>query len=143
VLPVPFTVPLIAGAASVTLEPSPAGSAWRVDESIDGIRDVTYYVLVPDVPGPVDDADLVRVDPGTLAPTATPEASWWPVANATITSAEIVGPDLILTRHDGATVNAGPVIPSPAALTAAVQATIPPNVAWLYLDTDGRPYFAN
>jgi hypothetical protein len=164
VLPVPFTVPLVTGAASVTLEPSPAGSAWRVDESVDGIRDVTYYVLVPDVPGPVDDADLIRVDPSTLAPTSAPEASWWPVANATITAAAIVGDDLILTRHDGATVDAGRVTPTPeqisAAAASAVEAAAKPSnlsldtdgipyinpgasTVFVYSDTDGRPYFAN
>jgi hypothetical protein len=162
VLPVPFTVALAAGAVSVTLEPTPAGSAWRVDESVDGIKDVTYYVLVPDVSGPVDDADLVRVDPSTLAPTAAPEASWWPVANATITAAAIVGDDLVLTRHDGTSVAAGRVTPTPAELAtaaaAAVEAAAKPsnlsldldgvpfispgaNDVFVYADTDGRPYF--
>jgi hypothetical protein len=77
VTPVPFNVALIAGAADVTLAPTAAGWAWRVDESVDGIRDESYFVLVPDVAGPVDDADLVRVNPGTLAPQAAPEAAWW------------------------------------------------------------------
>jgi hypothetical protein len=109
-MPAPFTEPLIAGSAVVELAPTSAGWAWRVDESVDGVKDVTYFVAVPDVPGPVDDADLIRVNPGTLTPAAVPEAAWWPVANATITGAAVVGDDLVLTRHDGTTVNAGPVI---------------------------------
>jgi hypothetical protein len=158
VAPVPFTVGLVAGTADVTLEPTTAGWAWRIDESIDGIRDETYFVTVPDVPGPLDDADLIRVDPGTLTPTAAPEAAWWPVANATITDAQVVGDDMVLTRHDGSQVVAGRVTPTPEALTAAVEATARPsnltldvdgvpfilpgaNAVYLYTDTDGRPYF--
>jgi hypothetical protein len=158
VAPVPFTVTLVAGAADVTLEPTTAGWAWRVDESIDGIRDETYFVTVPDVPGPIDDADLIRVDPHTLTPAAAPEAAWWPVANATITDAQVVGDDLVLTRHDGTQVVAGRVTPTPDELTAAVEATTRPsnldldvdgvpfilpgaNAVYLYTDTDGRPFF--
>jgi hypothetical protein len=77
VTPVPFAEPLTAGTLDVTLEPTGPGWAWRVDESVDGIRDVTYFVVVPDVAGPLDDADLVRVDPATLAPDAAPTAAWW------------------------------------------------------------------
>jgi hypothetical protein len=161
-------VPLVLGAADVALEPTSAGWAWRVDESIDGIRDVTYFVTVPDVPGPLDDADLIRVDPGTLIPSAVPEAAWWPVANATITDAAVVGDDLVLTRHDGTQVNAGPVIgpqgiqgvqgvkgdtgatgpqgpgPTPEQLTVAAQAAAvqpPAGAMYVYTDTDGRPFF--
>jgi hypothetical protein len=158
VAPVPFTVPLVLGAADVALEPTTAGWAWRVDESIDGIRDVTYYVTVPAVAGPLDDADLPRVDPGTLAPTAAPEAAWWAVADATITDAAVVGDDLVLTRHDGTQVVAGRVTPTADELTAAVEATARPsnltldvdgvpvilpgaNAVYLYTDTDGRPFF--
>lgn len=77
VTPAPFDVVLLAGAADVTLAPTGDGWAWRVDESVDGIKDESYFVVVPDAPGPLDDADLVRVNPGTLAPHAAPEAAWW------------------------------------------------------------------
>ena len=158
--PVPFDVVLLAGAADADLTPTGAGWAWRVDESVDGVKDKTYYVVVPDVPGPLDDADLIRVDPRTLTPTAAPEAAWWPVANATITAAQVVGDDLVLTRHDGATVVAGRVTPTPEILTAAVEATAKPSnlaldldgvpfispgssTVHVYADTDGRPYFVS
>jgi hypothetical protein len=119
----------------------PLGWAWRVDESVDGVRDETYYVNVPDSVEPLDDTDLVRVSPSTLTPTAEPVAAWWPVANATITAAAVVGDDLILTRHDGTTVNAGTIrttadelaaaaataaeAAAPAAATVAVNAALP------------------
>jgi hypothetical protein len=160
VSPVPFDVALTGGAADVSLEPTSAGWAWRVDESVDGVKDLTYYVTVPNVAGPLDDPDLPRVNPSTLTPQAAPEAAWWPVANATITAATVVGDDLVLTRHDGATVNAGRVTPTPETLTAAVQATARPsnlaldldgvpfispgaNTVFVYADTDGRPYFVS
>lgn len=73
----PFDVALIGGAADVTLTPTTPGWAWQVFESVDGVKDLTYYVTVPDVAGPLDDADLTRVNPSTLAPTAAPEAAWW------------------------------------------------------------------
>lgn len=73
----PFEVVLLGGAADVTLAPTGPGWAWRVDESVDGVKDLTYFVAVPDVPGPLDDADLVRVTPGSLSPIAAPEAAWW------------------------------------------------------------------
>jgi hypothetical protein len=139
---VPFKAVMVGGAVDVELAPTGAGYAWQVLESVDGVRDETYFVVVPNVPGPLDDADLTRVDPGTLSPRAAPVAAWWAVADATITGAEIVGDDLILTRHDGGTVNAGTVRPSADELAAAVTAAAPPGAITLLTDTDGRPYFA-
>ena len=109
VLPVPFDVLLVSGAADVTLEPTAPGWAWRVDESVDGIRDVTYYVAVPDVPGPLDDPDLTRVNPSTLNPAAAPEAAWWAEVRrveAATTGGYALDPTdpdvlLITTRADG------------------------------------------
>lgn len=157
VAPKPFTADLADGLVTVDLAPSAPGSAWLILESVDGVRDLRYHVLVPAL-GPVDDADLVRVDPATLAPTAEPAAAWWPVANATITDAQVVDGDLIVTRHDGTQVFAGRVAPSPADLAAAVEATARPsnlaldtdgvpflspgsNTVFVYADIDGRPYF--
>ena len=141
ITPAPFTVAFVAGLAEVTLEPTSAGWAWRVDESVDGIRDLTYFLAVPNVPGPLDDTDLVRVNPGTLSPSAAPVAAWWPVANATVTDASIVGDSLILMRHDGTTVDAGIVRPTTEELNTAAAAAIPAGAAFLFIDTDGRPYF--
>lgn len=103
VAPKPFTVDLADGLAAATLAPTAIGSAWAVLESIDGVSDIRYWVIVPDSAEPLDDPDLVRVDPSTLAPAAVPEPAWW----------------------------------------AAVADLIPENVAWVYLDTDGTPYFSN
>lgn len=139
--PVPFTAKLVGGAIDVDLAPTGPGWAWSVLESIDGIRDETYYVLVPDAPGPLDDPDLTRVNPASLGPLRAPEAAWWAVANSTITDASIVGGKLILTRHDGGTVDAGAVLASEADLAAAVQAAKPAGAGYIFADTDGRPYF--
>jgi hypothetical protein len=125
IAPKPFTVDLVGGALSVTLSPLPAGSAWSVLESVDGVPDERYWVVVPDV-AEIDDADLVRVDPSTLAPTAAPEAAWWAVAGSTIVGAAVVGDDLVLTRSDGGTVNAGNVR-GPVGPASAVQVEFDPT----------------
>lgn len=94
----PFKVGLVAGGVDAELAPTPTGYAWQVLESIDGIPDVTYWVTVPDVPGPLDDGDLTRVNPSTLSPRATPEAAWW-AAVAGITPP--AGAMYVLTDTDG------------------------------------------
>lgn len=142
IVPEPFTLPLTAGVLTVDLAPTQAGWAWRVDESVDGVKDLTYYVTVPDVPGPLDDPDLPRVDQYSLAPQAAPVAAWWAVADQTITTAAVVGPDLVLTRFDGSTINAGAVRVTDAEIIAAVTAAAPENAVTLLTDTDGRPYIA-
>lgn len=139
---VPFKAVLIGGAADVELAPTGTGYAWQVLESIDGIRDETYFVSVPDIPGPLDDGDLTRVDPATLSPRAAPVAAWWAVADAAIIGAAVVGDDLILTRHDGGQVNAGAVRVSDAEIVAAVDAAAPAGAITFLTDTDGRPYIA-
>jgi hypothetical protein len=57
---------------SVTLAPGP----WRVTEAVDGVRDETYTVVVPDDPGPLEGDDLVKVDPSTLEPGPTPQGAF-------------------------------------------------------------------
>jgi hypothetical protein len=101
IAPKPFTVDLVDGLASAALAPSAPGTAWQILESVDGVPDTRYWVVVPDSADPVDDTDLPRVDPQTIAPTAEPEAAWW------------------------------------------AAAAVPPGVAWVYVDTDGNPYFTN
>lgn len=68
IMPVPFPAALVDGVAEVTLDPTDSTWAWVIVEKIDGVRDYTYYVMVPDVAGPLDDTDLVRTAPGTLDP---------------------------------------------------------------------------
>lgn len=97
---VPFTADLADGLVTVDLAPNLPGSAWLILESVDGAPDLRYHVIVPAL-GPVDDPDLIRVDPATLSPQAVPEAAWWSAA------------------------------------------AVPPGVAWVYLDTDGIPYFVS
>ena len=74
-LPAGFTVRLVAGEATLRLAPTGAGWCWQIIERTP--RGKTRYVLVPDSPTVVDYADLVDVDPLTLAATAEPEAAWW------------------------------------------------------------------
>lgn len=89
VLPAPFQVYVSAGAASVEVAPSGPDWAWRVDEIFAGLPQRTVYLAVPNVPGPVAYADLVAVDPVSLAPDAEPVAAWWARADAVdVTAAE-------------------------------------------------------
>lgn len=108
VLPASFSVQLVGGAADVTLEPTTGAWVWRVDEYCTGTPARTTHVAVPDV-AELDDTDLVVVDPATLEPAAEPEAAWVAMAQSTITTGTVTGDDLILTRTDGTTVNAGVV----------------------------------
>lgn len=75
VLPKPFTVQLVAGAADVTLAPTTSAWVWRVDEHLAGLPARTLYVQVPDVAS-VDYPDLVAVDPATLTPGPSPHPAW-------------------------------------------------------------------
>lgn len=65
ILPAPFAVPLVAGSASVDVDPSTDTWAWRVTEFFDGQFPKTRLFAVPDA-GPVNYTDLVEVDPTTL-----------------------------------------------------------------------------
>ena len=66
---------LVGGEATLHLAPTGAGWCWQIIERTP--RGKTRYVLVPDSAAVLDYADLVDVDPATLAPTAEPEAAWW------------------------------------------------------------------
>ena len=100
-------VRLVAGEATLHLAPTGAGWCWQIIERTPHGK--TRYVLVPGSVATLDYADLVDVDPLTLDPTAEPEAAWWAMAGSTVTSGAVVGDDLILTRYDASTVNAGNV----------------------------------
>ena len=65
ILPAPFAVPLVAGVASVNVDPSTDAWAWRVTEFFEGQFPKTKIVAVPEA-GPVDYTDLLEVDPATL-----------------------------------------------------------------------------
>lgn len=144
VLPASFTVELVNGAADVTLEPTTAAWVWKVDEHLTGATARTIYVQVP-AAAEADYTDLTPIDPATLLPTAEPEPAWVAMANSTVTSGTVTGDDLILTRTDGTTVNAGNVRGAAGGgsitfttLTSAGQAiTIPAgNVVGLALTQD-------
>ena len=68
-------VRLVGGEALLHLAPTGAGWCWQIIERTP--RGKTRYVLVPDSLATLDYADLVDVDPTTLAATAEPEAAWW------------------------------------------------------------------
>ena len=72
-----FTVPLVAGEATVTVDPSGLTWCWRVTERTDSGGTVRY-VSVPDSATTVEYVDLPDVDPGTLLPwtPADPEAAY-------------------------------------------------------------------
>ena len=67
VLPEAFTVPLVAGAADIQVEPSSGSWVWTVVESFAGSPSRRRYLAVPDVVS-VDYADLIETDPNTLDP---------------------------------------------------------------------------
>ena len=102
-----FAVKLDAtGKASVVVPPSEVDGFYTWAERVEG--GITRYTSVPDVPT-VNYRTLVDVDPTTLDPTVDATAAWWAMARSTVTTGEVVGDDLILTRTDGTTVNAGDV----------------------------------
>jgi len=65
ILPAPFAVPLVNGAAAVNVDPSTEAWAWRVTEFFEGQFPKTRIFAVPDI-GPVNYTDLLEVDPTTL-----------------------------------------------------------------------------
>ncbi|NLI19737.1 MAG: hypothetical protein GX427_13180, partial [Actinomycetales bacterium] len=77
ILPRGFTAPLVAGEASVTVDPSGLTWCWRVTERTDSGGTVRY-VAVPDSAAVVEYVDLPDVDPTTLVAwsPADPEAAY-------------------------------------------------------------------
>jgi hypothetical protein len=75
VLPKPFTVTLVAGSASVDVEPSTGAWVWSVVEAIEGTPSRRRYLAVPDQSS-VDYADLAEIDPDTLSPAPSPDPAW-------------------------------------------------------------------
>ena len=73
-------VRLVGGEATLHLAPTGAGWCWQIIERTPHGK--TRYVLVPDSVATLDYADLVDVDPTTLAATAEPEAAWWAALEA-------------------------------------------------------------
>lgn len=76
------------GRTDVPLDPTGPDWCWEIRPRIQGLSSDPVYVAVPDVPGPLDWTDLVRVDPSTLEPTAEPEAAWWAALEAAETGAQ-------------------------------------------------------
>jgi hypothetical protein len=74
VLPKPFQVSVVGGVADVTLEPSTVAWVWRIDEHIPGIPSRTIYAATTGATA--NYADLVPLDPDTLAPAATADPAW-------------------------------------------------------------------
>lgn len=91
VMPAGFDVPLVGGVASVDVAPSGLDWVWKVEEYLTG--GLTRYVTVPAVPE-ISYADLVDVDPVTLAPSAVPDPVWWAaLRDAELGVHAIVDPD--------------------------------------------------
>jgi hypothetical protein len=76
VLPVPLDTVLTPEPLVVDITPTGQQWCWRVDYRVSGYRNATEYVAVP-MSGPVNFADLARVDPATLEPTAAPAPAWY------------------------------------------------------------------
>jgi len=108
-LPKAVTATLTAGTDTVELAALPPGCAWAVSEAFDGQPRRMLYVIVPADVDVIDYTDLPRVSRASLEPVEEPEAAWWALANSTLSAGAVVGDDLILSRLDGATVNAGNV----------------------------------
>ena len=102
-----FTMPAEGESVNVILDDTGDGLSWAWKITYPGQRAV--YVLVPDADNPIEAADLVQVDPATLEPDATPEPAWWASVTEQVIGAEVIADDLILTRQNGDTLNAGNV----------------------------------
>ncbi|QTF71771.1 hypothetical protein [Arthrobacter woluwensis] len=122
VLPAPFIVELDdAGEAVAALDPTGPDWCWKVSRSIDGVPGDSLFVAV--APGDTEWSGLVRVDPATMEPAASPEPAWWALARSTVTHARVDATgDLIMTRADGTEVNAGSVL-DPAKVPVSVEVT--------------------
>ena len=75
VLPASFTVTLADGAADVDVEPSTGVWVWCVVENFVSVPARRRYFAVPDAVS-VDYADLVEIDPDTLAPAPSADPAW-------------------------------------------------------------------
>lgn len=137
-----FAVELIDGYFEVDAAATNANWVWRVDEKIAGLRSKTVYVVVPPA-GPVDYTDLVQVNTSSFQPN-TPAANLWYAytdnlatqaalakqSAQTVELRQIVGSsvdingNLIFTRNDGTTFNAGKVV-IPSNLSVGVVETGP------------------
>lgn len=75
-LPLPQTVKLVGGSASVELVPSGLNWSWEVTYMILGVEHWVAYYVVPDS-GIVTLSSLVSVNPDTLTQQSTPAPSWY------------------------------------------------------------------
>lgn len=75
VLPVPVTLPLVNGEASIEVEANDGTWCWKVRERTPG--GTVRFVDVPEAVDTLDYGDLVDVDPASLDPAADPVAIWW------------------------------------------------------------------
>jgi len=74
ILPKPFQVDLVGGAADLVLAENDATWLWRVDEYVTGIASRTIYVFIPT--SPVKYADLVALDPASMSPAPNLAPPW-------------------------------------------------------------------
>ncbi|MEA5453318.1 GDSL-type esterase/lipase family protein [Sinomonas sp. JGH33] len=126
VLPASFDVVLDnTGSFSVNVDPTTSNWCWQVVEYMVGQPTTTHCFSLPGSGGPFTYGSLAEVDPKTLT-AAAPTPAWVAMANSTVTSAAVDGSgNLILTRTDGTTVNAGQVAtPSQPPIAGAKLAAI-------------------
>lgn len=137
-----FAVELKDGYFEIDVAATGIDWVWRVDEKINGLRSKTVYVTVP-VEGPIDYTDLVQVSAATFSPNTPAATVWYTYTDALaaearaakdsartvelnqITSAQVdANGDLIFTKADGSTLNAGNVL-VPTNLSVGVVETGP------------------
>lgn len=105
VLPSPVKVALSETSTDVTLAPTDAGWAWRVDEYVSPPWQ-TFYVSVPDV-AELDYADLTRLDPSTLEPGPALNPAWVLSQNMALAATpEVLMVGTITRDTDGAPLSA-------------------------------------
>jgi hypothetical protein len=75
-LPMPVTVKLVNGTATVELEPTGLYWAWAVTFQIYGLPQWTRYYAVPST-GSFNLTELAEVDPQTLVPSGEPAPVWY------------------------------------------------------------------
>jgi hypothetical protein len=127
VLPMPFRVKLVAGATSVTVDPTTVDWAWEVTYELFGLPHEKRYYSVPNSGTPLDINTLTQVAPLT-GQSAGPLPENWSVALAAAVSSALAGQIAPAVAAAVAAEFANGIDVGPQ-VTAAVNAAVPAAVS--------------
>ena len=105
VLPESFVEPLVDGKLDVALEQTGVTWVWRVERNVHHLPKTIEYVAVPAGLDPIDQTDLIRIDPETLVPDDDLTPMWFAITSIVERNVTIIGNERILaeTARDEAT----------------------------------------